>query len=242
MRIANKAKLELLTKMPNWSASRRLARPLLGFASLAAFTFTGVASADIIMFGGAITQSPQDTGNQAQNNPSLNQIQDGDAYTVTLNYNGSIHSPGTYTNFLPPTPCSLTSPACFNDPAAGATETSFASVSLTIIANADNIHDDLSVLACLTTGSGCDQGNQLDANFQILAADLNSQNALAVGLDQPHPLDLLEDDGVTDIHGNITSYSYTSQSPVPEPSYLALLGLMLAVVAWRTFETRSGSN
>jgi hypothetical protein len=113
---------------------------------------------------------------------------------------------------------------------------------LTIIANADNIHDDLSVLACLTTGSGCDQGNQLDANFQVLAADLNSQNALAVGLDQPHPLDLLEDDGVTDIHGNITSYSYTSQSPVPEPSYLALLGLMLAVVAWRTFETRSGSN
>ena len=58
---------------------------------------------------------------------------------------------------------------------------------------------------------------------------LYSQNVPAIGLDLPHPLDLLEDDGITDIHGTITSYSYTGPvSAVPEPSLTVLLGCFLA--------------
>ena len=168
--------------------------------------------------------SPRSSGNPAQNNPALNSILSGDIYKVILDFKGSIHSPGTYRNFQPPDPCflSVAGAACFIDASAGASETSFGAISLTITADLDGIHDDLSLLACLNTGGGCVFGNQLDASFQILAADLNSHNAPATGLDQPHPLDFLEDDGVTDIQGTVNAYSYTSGVPgpaaVPEPS------------------------
>ena len=204
--------------------------------TLAACAFTGVASADVITFGGAITQSTQDTGNPAQNNLTLNKIFDGDPYTFVLNYNGSITSPRTYTNFVPPNSCLTATAACFSDPTRMATETSFGVISLTITAN--GINDDFSLLGCLTTGGGCIAGNQLDANFEILAANLKSPNAMAVGLDQPHPLDLLEDDGVTDIHDSISSYSYTPTSAVHEPSSLTLLGLGLTVMALTVMATK----
>jgi hypothetical protein len=55
---------------------------------------------------------------------------------------------------------------------------------------------------------------------------LTSQNVTAIGLDQPHPLDLLEDDGVTDIQGSITGYSN-----VPEPSLAGLLGCLFVGLA-----------
>jgi hypothetical protein len=136
----------------------------------------------------------------------------------------------------------------FHDASTGASETSFGAISLTITADLDGIHDDLSLLACLNTGGGCVFGNQLDASFQILAADLNSHNAPATGLDQPHPLDFLEDDGVTDIQRTVSAYSYTSGVPgtpggpgpaaVREPSTLALLGIALAGMAGKTFAAR----
>ena len=86
-------------------------------------------------------------------------------------------------------------------------------------------------------------GNQLDASFRIPSASLNSLNVAAPGLDPPHPLDLLEDDGITDIHGSITSYSYTgSASVVPGPASLAMLsgGLAVLLAAKRSISKRRG--
>lgn len=183
------------------------------------------ARADTIAFGGNITQSTQDGTGPAVNNPLLNTIQDLQAYTVTLSFGGSITGPGTYTG----------SSLMFSVPAAPATESSFGSISLTVSAN--GAFDDLSLLGCLTTGGGCFVGNQLTANFRISAALLNSQNIPAIGLDQPHPLDLLEDDGTTDIQGSITTYSYTGPaSTVPEPSSIPLFVTVLALAGashWR---------
>src|SRR5260370_2373119 len=179
---------------------------------LAACGFANVAVADIT-FGGLITQSTQDGTGPAVNNSSLNNILDLQAYTVTLGFSGSITAPGTY---------SLSS-LTFSVPSAPASEASFGSISLTI--TAAGAVDQFSLLGCLTTGSGCLVGNQLDANFQIPAAGLNSQNVVATGLDPPHPLHPLEADGLTDIQGSITSYSNTGPvSTVPEPSLAARFG------------------
>ena len=188
---------------------------------LAVCGLASVADADVIAFGGKITQSTPDGTGPAVNNPSLNNVQDTQAYTVTLLFPGTITMPGTYNL----TGSSLT----FNDPSAPASETAFGSISLTITANGG--FDEFSLLACLTSGSGCPAGNQLDANFKIPAAMFNSQNVAAIGLDFPHPLDLLEDDGTTDIQGSITTYSGpASASAVPEPSSLALLACFLAAL------------
>jgi len=193
-------------------------KTLFLLAGLAVSGFANAAFADVISFSGTIIQ-PQDPTEPAANNPTLNNILINQAYTVTLGFLGSITTPGTYNL----TGGSLT----FGVPTAPASEASFGSLSLTITANGG--FDDFSFLGCLTTGSGCLFGNQLDANFRILATGLNSQNVAATGLDQPHPLDLLEDDGITDIHGTITSYSYTGRvSAVPEPSFAVLLGSILA--------------
>ena len=156
------------------------------------------------------------------NNPSLNNILDGDSYTAVLVFGGSIIAPGTYNL----TGASL----AFHDIAASASETGFNSVSLTVTANGS--FDDIGLLGCLSTGSGCFFGNQMDANFQIAAASLTSANVSAGAIPLLTPsLDLLEDDGATDIKGSVTQYSYVSA--VPEPSPLILLGfLLLAVLAW----------
>jgi hypothetical protein len=85
------------------------------------------AAADVIVFGGTITQSTQDGTGPAQNNLTLNNIQDLQAYTATLNFTGSITSPGTY---------NLTgSSFTFAVPSAPATETAFGNISLTIAAS-----------------------------------------------------------------------------------------------------------
>lgn len=44
------------------------------------------------------------------------------------------------------------------------------------------------------------------------------------------PLDLLEDDGVTDIHGSIDQYSYKGVNTVPEPSPVPLLSCVMAAL------------
>jgi hypothetical protein len=115
-------------------------------------------------------------------------------------------------------------------PAAGAVESAFDSVSVTITQS--GVSDQISLFACLSTGSGCNQGNELSLSFMILAANLNNQNVAALGIPNLLPFDLLEDDGVTDIQGSITSYSYTSTSPVPEPAscVLAAFGFVAAAL------------
>ena len=194
----------------------RLSSTLSAIACGVMFTACA-AKSGTIAFSGILTQSTLDGTGPAANNPSLNNILDSQAYTVTLVFPGSITAPGNYNL----TGSSLT----FDVPPAPASETGFDSISLTITANGS--FDQFSLLACLTSGGGCAAGNQLDANFRIPATMLSSQNVPATGLDQPHPLDLLEDDGTTDIHGSITAYSGPA-SGVPEPSLAMVLGLVLA--------------
>jgi len=158
-------------------------------------------TAGTIVIGGTITQSTPDGTGPAVKNPSLNNILDGDAFLLTLVVPGPTLAPGMYTA------ASLT----FSDPVASSFETAFSGITLTVTLDAGN--DEFSLLGCLLSGDGCAVGNQLDADFEIPSALINSQNVSATGLDQPHPLDLLEDDGSTDIQGSITTYS-----AVPEPS------------------------
>ena len=94
--------------------------PLIAVVS----AFENVAVAGTITFGGLITQ-PQDVTMPAVNNPSLNNVKDLQAYTVTLGFPGSITAPGTYNL------SSLT----FRVPTAPAIESGFSSISLTITAS-----------------------------------------------------------------------------------------------------------
>lgn len=185
--------------------------------------FAHTAMADVIGLRGSITQSTQDGTGPATNNSSLNGIADGDSWSATLSFDGSIPAPGTYNNLA-------NASLSFGDPAAGASEASFDVVSLTIFETFGL--DQFSLFGCLNTGSACAAGNQLSATFEILGANLTSPDTPALGLDQPHPLDLLEDDGTTDIQGSITRYSYTSSpASAPEPSPPALLGWGLTLLA-----------
>jgi hypothetical protein len=174
------------------------------------------AHADGITAVGAVTQSESDTGNIFVNNPSLNNVADGDAYTVGLNFAGSIASTGTF---------DLTGDSLvFSDPTAPASESSFTSISLTVTAGGAS--DDLSLFACLSTGDGCLDGNCLSLNFGIPSADLNSLSARAATILGLSPaLDLEENDEVPDIQGNVATYSYPSTvGTVPEPRVSCALG------------------
>ena len=193
------------------------------FAVWAVCSLANFAVGGVITFGGQIAQSTQDGTGPAMNNPALNKIGDLESFLVVLGFPGSIAGPGTY---------ALTS-LTFSDPAAPANETSFDVIGLTVTSNGG--FDEFSLLGCLTSGGGCLAGNQLDANFKIPIASLNSQGVAATGLDQPHPLDLLEDDGITDIQGSISSYSY-----VPEPSPVFLVGgVFAALVAAKRYLRRT---
>lgn len=168
--------------------------------------------ADSITLTGVITQSQNDQpGNPAINNPTLNNINDGEAYSLALNFAGSITSPGSFalTGGLFSDP---------NDPAGNATESGFGSGTLVITQSAGV--DTVAGQLCLT-GFVCNTGNELDLNFKIPASGLNGSNVVAQGIPGLLPLDLLEDGGSTDIHASVTSYSYMSS--VPEPSSLVLL-------------------
>ncbi|HTQ86459.1 MAG TPA: hypothetical protein VMI93_09625, partial [Candidatus Solibacter sp.] len=58
------------------------------FAILVCFAIP--VSADTITVGGSITQSTADGTGPAVNNPDLNNIADGDAFTVVLGFTGAI--------------------------------------------------------------------------------------------------------------------------------------------------------
>jgi hypothetical protein len=208
---------------------------VLGVIALLLFAgFGRLAVADTIQIGGNVTQSTQDGTSPAINNPSLGNLADGDAWTLSLTFDGSIAAPGSYNNLAN---ASLT----FNDLNAGASETDFGSISLAITQVGG--FDNFSLFGCLNTGSGCALGNQLSASFQIADADFNSLNAAATGMDQPHPLDLLEDDGTTDIQGSIGSYSYAAQLyPTPEPSTFVLLGEGLTLLCAGYLERMRRNN
>lgn len=191
--------------------------------------FACAAAADTITVSGTITQSTADGTGPAVNNASLNAISDGDTYAISLDFAGSITAPGTYDL----TGGSLT----FGDPTASASETAFAFISLTISPSGSS--DELSLLGCLSTGSGCALGNQLDLNFAIPSGGLNALTAPASAISGlSPPLDLLEDDGSTDIQGSIATYSYSPPiASAPEPGSLPVLFFGFAAVGvhriWR---------
>jgi hypothetical protein len=190
-------------------------------ALLSLFIFAaGNVAAGEISFSGTITQSTADGTGPAANNTGLNAILDGDGYNVTLDFSGDITGTGSYDL--------IGATLVFSDAGASATESSFDAANLTIATDAaDSTLDDVSLLGCLTTGSGCLFGNELAVDFLIPAAELNSQNVTASTIAGLSPeLNLLEDDGVTDIQGSVTGYSYVS-SPVPTPEPpSALLGII----------------
>jgi hypothetical protein len=176
--------------------------------------------ADTMTFSGTINQAVQDGTGPAVNNPTLNNILDDAPYTVSLTFNGSINSPGVY-NLLDLN-------AALNS--GGAVENNFNSASV-IVTQFGNF-DQINALLCLASGSGCNQGNELDLSFMIPVTQLNGDNVAAQQIPGLLPLDLLEDDGVTDIQGSLTNYSYSppgTVSAVPEPSSLLLLASLVAI-------------
>ena len=233
----SKLRTETIKSHTNISLRTPRAMPIgqMLMAILAVCGFARHASADQIVFGGLITQSTLDGTGPAVNNPALNNILDGDVYDVTLGFTGSITSPGTF---------ALTGATLlFSDPSAPAAESSFSSASLSV--STDGSLYDISLLGCLSTGSGCLLGNELDANFQIPTAGLNSQNVTARAIPGLNPsLDLLEDDGITDIQGSVTKYSYSRATATPEPSTIVPLTI-LALLAWmrlRWLQVRKGES
>lgn len=198
-----------------FSNSSKIALLLLGIAKL--------ALAGTITFSGPITQSTADGTGPAVNNPNLNNIMDGDTYIVTVNFPGSISAPGLYND--------PSNTLGFLDTTASVSENAFTSASVSV--TADGSFFDISVVGCLSSGSGCGAGNELTSIFQIANTDLNSASASAhfiTGLFPP--TDLFEDDGVTDIQGDVSSFSNTGGvSATPEPGSIGLIGIGLGALA-----------
>jgi hypothetical protein len=211
---------------------------ILSLTAIAILVPAGFARADQLSVSGSITQSTSDGTGPAVNNPGLNGAADGDSFSLILNFAGSISATGTY---------NLTGGTLvFSDPAASASEDLFDAISLTV--TADGAFDDISLFSCLTTGDGCFVGNSLSLNFAIPFADLNLANAPATFIPGLFPpLDLLEDDGVTDIQGNVNSYSYTPPgTPMPEPGSFSLLGCglvgLVLMATMRVMRRSSGAT
>jgi len=180
--------------------------------------------ADTLTLHGTITQSVDDGTGPAANNPSLNNIHGGDDFIVTLSSLTPLNAVGTYNLGG--------SSLLFSVLSAGVTEDAFDSVSLTISKSGNFAQ--FSLLGCLITGSGCGTGNSLSLNFMVPFADLVGQDIAAQAVPFLQPLDLLEDDGATDIQGTVARYSNDSPaSAVPEPASLTLFGFGAAALARR---------
>lgn len=187
---------------------------LTRLAILAVCALCGQAAADTYTFVGVVTQSDADASATSIDNPTLNNVADGDPFTMTLTFTGSLAGAGTFDL--------STGTLAFQDPKAPASETGFNSISLTLIS--DGAFFDFSLQGCLPTGSACDQGNQLDANFQILASQLHSPTPTPIPISGLLPFELLEDDGVTDIHGSLGS--------VPEPIQIVPMSAAIGALVW----------
>ncbi len=181
-------------------------------AALAVLSFGGAADGATITLSGTITQSTADTSVPAVQNATLNSIADGDVYTALLSFGAAVEAPGMY-NLIG---------LSFTDAMTGAAESAFLSGSLTMAQTGGS--DEFSVLGCL---ADCALGNEIELEFTLPAAELNS-NGAATEIPGLPPLDLLEDGGSTDIQGTVQSYSYQgSTSGIPEPGALCLAGISL---------------
>jgi hypothetical protein len=181
---------------------------------------SSILSAGTVTLTGLINQSMSDGTGPAVNNPGLNSVNDGDAYLVTLSFTGEITTAGLF---------SLTGTS-FLDTTANIPESSFGAPWSISVAN-DGGNFDVSVKACLTTGTDCDQGNFLAAIFTIPTASLNAQNVTTTAFPGQLPFELIEDDGVTDIHGSVLTYSYSGNAAVPEPVTAIPVCAALAAIA-----------
>jgi len=226
--------LDFVERATEKTSMRKLTRVRYAIVvSLLCFAAPGGAST--IAVSGVITQSTADTGVPAMNNPALNNIADGDTYIANLSVTGSVTGPGAYN----------LAGLAFADTAAGASETGFISGSMTIAQTGTT--DQFSVFGCLTN---CATGNQLALEFSLPAAALGASGFTAP-IPALLPMDLLEDDGNTDIQGTVSTYNYqgpgTDNGPgtgtgpgpgtgtgpatdAPEPASFVLAGLSLITI------------
>jgi hypothetical protein len=199
---------------------------------LSALALSSHARADTMTWGGTVDVAQFLEGTAVQN-PSLNGVRDGDPYTATLTFNGSISGPGNY---------DLTGATLlFSDPTAGATESSFVSENLSV--TQDGSSYDLLLFACLSYGV-CEYSGALTdilySYFSIPASAINSTNVTAAPLPLFTPFVLGEDGGETEVFGSVTNYSYSNGplSSVPEPSETIPLIVGLAALSFRASRQR----
>ena len=187
----------------------------------------GAAQASTLTVGGTITQSTMDGTGPAIHTTSLNDILDGQSFEVTLVSAMPIDAPGFYNL----TGASL----AFSVPSAAASEGMFGATSLTLTQEGGYL--DFSLYGCIADAD-CSIGNALSASFRIPAGSLGGNHVATTGLDEPHPFELLEDDGVTDLHGSISTYSNTALVTTPEPASSVLVGsALLGTAALLCFRT-----
>ena len=188
--------------------------------------------ASTLLLGGSITQSTADGTGPAVSNNALNNIVDGQTFQVTLTSATPISAPGFY---------DLTgSSLVFSVPSAMASEERFGVTSLSL--TQDGGYLDFSLYGCIADAD-CSIGNALSASFSIPAGSLGGSDVATTGLDEPHPFELLEDDGVTDLHGSIGTYSNTALVTTPEPASSVLVGsALLGTAALLWFRTGGFPN